>query len=114
MQPFFGELLEDAAEELGVIPSFWKLFRQSPMFALKAQFGPVVPALYRITGHGAVPDGMENYKKICYRAYNTPNYKQQPSHTEKHNFHSFITRLLALAVVAFAVFLKIIGSSYFL
>ena len=43
---------EELAEELGVQPSFWKLFWQSPVVAYKCYYGPALPVTYRLVGPG--------------------------------------------------------------
>ena len=103
LQPILLHLLEDLAEELDANPSFWNLCKKSPLFAVNAQFGPVVPALYRIVGHGALPDGIKNYKNICYRAFNTPNYQLNSDKTVSQERGAFPTRYLVFGVLIVAL-----------
>ena len=44
---------EEVAKELGVSPSFWRLFWRSPLMAHKAHYGPNLPIVYRLVGPGA-------------------------------------------------------------
>ena len=101
-QPLMVTLMEDVAAELDALPTFWKLFRMSPLFAVQAQFGPTFSSLYRIVGHGALPNGIQNYKDACYRAYNTPGYS-----APKRSKNSFFIACLLVVVPVFAIFWKV-------
>ena len=44
---------DDIARELGVLPTFWRLFWKNPILAHKVHYGPNFPLIYRLVGPGA-------------------------------------------------------------
>ncbi len=45
---------EELAEELGVNPSFWRMFFRSPQMAYNCRYGPALPVIYRLVGPGTL------------------------------------------------------------
>lgn len=64
----------ELADEIGVRPSFWRLFLKRPKLALVCFFGPALPVHYRLCGPGKWEKAEEETLKSYHRALYTPSY----------------------------------------
>ena len=44
---------DEIATELGVLPSYWRLFWRNAILAHRVHYGPNLPVIYRLLGPGA-------------------------------------------------------------
>ena len=95
--------MDEIGTFIGVIPSFWKLWRQDPSLAWKCFFGPCVPAQYRLFGPGAwqgaraVIDGVQESMLLPLRTRVGKKYQS--------NGHLSVVLLFAALVIVFGAVL---------
>lgn len=101
--------MDEIAEELGVKPDMWKLFRNDRRLWCKLYFGPSVPYQYRLTGPHSWEDARETIMKVADRIeapFKTSNRlirtgKDPVSVNSLYANHNFLYKIIFAVIGAF-------------